>query len=744
MKKLIYLTISLLLALQIYAQSPNSFNYQAVIRDSNGEILSDQNVGIQFTLLQGSATGSVVYQETFNPTTGANGLINLQIGAGNTTSGDFSSIDWSNGPFFVETALDINGGSSYEVMGTSQLLSVPFALYAANSGNSEPGPQGAAGADGKTILNGSMAPTTEGSNGDFYLNTTTNELYGPKIGGNWGSPTSLIGPAGNDGQDGADGQDGTDGEDGEDGENGADGMDGTAGQDGDDGADGNTVLSGSVSPTTEGVDGDFYINTATNEIYGPKSSGAWGSATSLKGADGQDGADGNDGNNGADGDDGVDGQDGENGEDGKTVLNGTVAPTTEGVDGDFYINTAMNEIYGPKTSGVWGSATSLVGTDGTDGSDGVDGQTVIHGTADPTTEGADGDFYINTSTSEIFGPKASGAWGAGTSLVGAAGSNGSDGADGYTVLNGASDPTSEGVDGDFYINTSSNEIFGPKASGVWGAGASLVGASGSDGSDGADGKTILNGTTAPTTEGVDGDFYLNTSTNELYGPKTTGSWGSAVSLVGPQGPQGPAGSSGGAAATYRWISFNTYSNSIAQWAFNNDANMFGGIPPSIWTDANGVAENMSSDKEVLRNTFTRVGYAKKNALITNDEFGSFSSTNGRVTMVLFRIKNNTGSTINWSPHVVYSAYSPWGEKASAALNGVSVMEENSSGTTVISNLAIPPSRTSTFIVVSTSSPPAGTPGIRLNRLGFISDTLELPAGLEFVDDLDTATGGWEQ
>ena len=128
---------------------------------------------------------------------------------------------------------------------------------------------------------------------------------------------------------------------------------------------------------------------------------------------------------------------------------------------------------------------------------------------------------------------------------------GEDGIDGQTVLNGIVDPIAEGVDGDFYINTATSFIFGPKAAGVWPPGISLVGATGADGTDGTngtngiDGLTVLNGVVDPTTEGVDGDFYINTVTNFIWGPKAAGSWaGTSVSLVGPQGPTGLTGGDG--------------------------------------------------------------------------------------------------------------------------------------------------------------------------------------------------------
>jgi hypothetical protein len=137
----------------------------------------------------------------------------------------------------------------------------------------------------------------------------------------------------------------------------------------------------------------------------------------------------------------------------------------------------------------------------------------------------------------------------GLNLTGPPGADGSDGADGSTVRNGAGTPSGGlGNDGDFYINTSANTIYGPKTSGSWGSPANIkgdTGATGSTGSAGTNGKTVLNGTAAPTTEGVDGDFYLRTSNSTLYGPKASGSWpGSPVSLIGPTGATGATGADG--------------------------------------------------------------------------------------------------------------------------------------------------------------------------------------------------------
>ena len=123
------------ITLSSYGQAPEGFKYQAVVRDAGNTILNNQAVGMRMTIQQGSIGGTTVYQETFAPTTNAYGLVNLEIGSGTVVSGDFTTIDWSAGPYFIETAVDVTGGSSYAVMGTSQLMSVPYALHAKTAEN---------------------------------------------------------------------------------------------------------------------------------------------------------------------------------------------------------------------------------------------------------------------------------------------------------------------------------------------------------------------------------------------------------------------------------------------------------------------------------------------------------------------------------------------------------------------------------------------------------------------------------
>ena len=134
MKHLILVASCLLSIASTFAQAPDAFKYQAVVRNSTGNILGSQAVGMQLIIHQTTATGTAIYSETFATMTNAYGLVNLEIGTG-VTSGNFSAIDWGNGPYFIETAVDVSGGTNYSSMGTSQLLSVPYALYAEVAGS---------------------------------------------------------------------------------------------------------------------------------------------------------------------------------------------------------------------------------------------------------------------------------------------------------------------------------------------------------------------------------------------------------------------------------------------------------------------------------------------------------------------------------------------------------------------------------------------------------------------------------
>ncbi|PCH67387.1 MAG: hypothetical protein COC01_05925 [Bacteroidetes bacterium] len=134
MKKL--LLSLLLISTFAFGQAPEGFNYQGVARDANGDILKNKSIAIKISLLQTTVTGTIVYSETHNPATNDYGVFSLEVGSGTVGSGDFSTVDWGADKYFIRIEMDINGGTNFDVISTTQLLSVPYALYAKEAGNS--------------------------------------------------------------------------------------------------------------------------------------------------------------------------------------------------------------------------------------------------------------------------------------------------------------------------------------------------------------------------------------------------------------------------------------------------------------------------------------------------------------------------------------------------------------------------------------------------------------------------------
>ena len=122
--------IGILICSSAFSQIPEFLDYQAVIRDYNGEILANRQMGIRIQIKQGDAFGAAVYVETHTAVTSNDGLVKLQIGGGTAVLGTFAGIRWENGPYFLQTETDPEGGSDYTIIGVSQLLSVPFAEHA--------------------------------------------------------------------------------------------------------------------------------------------------------------------------------------------------------------------------------------------------------------------------------------------------------------------------------------------------------------------------------------------------------------------------------------------------------------------------------------------------------------------------------------------------------------------------------------------------------------------------------------
>jgi hypothetical protein len=115
----------------LFAQVPLKMSYQAVIRDADSKLVKDQEVGMKISILQGSPSGTLVYTENHAIASNGNGLVSIEIGGGN----GFDTISWHKGPFFLKTETDPAGGTNFSIVGITQLLSVPYSLYAKTAGN---------------------------------------------------------------------------------------------------------------------------------------------------------------------------------------------------------------------------------------------------------------------------------------------------------------------------------------------------------------------------------------------------------------------------------------------------------------------------------------------------------------------------------------------------------------------------------------------------------------------------------
>jgi hypothetical protein len=235
MKKLLSVLTLFFLTANTFAQAPEKMSYQAVIRSNSNALITNQAVGMRISILQSSVNGTAVYVETQAPTTNVNGLVSIEIGGGTVVTGDFSNIDWANGPYFIKTETDPSGGLNYSITGTTQLLSVPYALYAASAGNNTPGPQGPAGTNGQSAYQIWLSLGNTGTEADFI-----NSLVGPQ------------GPQGIQGNTGATGPQGPAGPTGAQGPTGLTGATGPQGPQGPQGIQGNTGATGPQGPAGTG------------------------------------------------------------------------------------------------------------------------------------------------------------------------------------------------------------------------------------------------------------------------------------------------------------------------------------------------------------------------------------------------------------------------------------------------------------------------------------------------------------
>jgi hypothetical protein len=552
MKKISILAVFFLQFLFALAQSPQSVSGQMVIRNSNGTLIQNTNVGLRLSVRQGSENGIDVSVSSQVGPTNANGLLTYTIPATTIISGDFASIDWANGPYFLITEVDPQGGTNYTISGASQMLSVPYALYAASSGTPGPqgpqgiqgvqGPAGETGQQGIPGLNGEPGPTgpqgpqgpqgiglvnngiwiagTTYSPGDYVFaassqNANVNSLWIVQSNNDFLSSATpsddlsnwveLEAPTGPQGIQGAQGPQGSAG---------LQGIPGVAGTPGETGLQGPTGLTGAVGQQgVPGSDGQQGIQG----IQGPV------------GPTGVTGAQGPAGPQGVQGEQGIAGV--------GLVNNGNWVSGTTYEAGDYvFAPSTLN----PNVNSLWivESAASFQSniTPSNDAANWVEFEAPAGPQGVAGVMGPQGPIGMTGATGAT-GPQGP---------MGLTGATGSTGAQGPIGLTGTTGPA--GIQGPIGLTgaTGSNGATGPQgpiglpgatgAAGVQGP----IGLTGATGSTGAQGPIGLTGATGPA--GAQGPIGLTGAT----GPAgTQGSMG----LTGATGPQGPIGLTGATGAT---------------------------------------------------------------------------------------------------------------------------------------------------------------------------------------------------
>src|ERR1043165_1993857 len=277
------LFVFMLLVLAVGAQAPQGVNYQAVARNGSGQALTNTSVTVRLTIHEGSASGFTVYQEHHSTSTNNFGLFNLVIRTGVADAGTFNSISWTSGCKYLQAEFD--AGNGYTDMGTSQLMSVPYALYAASSASSQgpagptgpqgvqgiqgpqgpigvTGPQGVQGLTGAQGITGPIGPTGATGTGATGSTGVTGPAGGPTGPTGFTGPTGATGPAGGPtGPTGATGAQGAQGLQGPQGIQGVQGLQGIQGVQGPTGVAGSAGVTGATGPTGSLISGNAAGNT---------------------------------------------------------------------------------------------------------------------------------------------------------------------------------------------------------------------------------------------------------------------------------------------------------------------------------------------------------------------------------------------------------------------------------------------------------------------------------------------------
>ena len=438
LRQVLVLSLLLLGTLTSFAQSPNQFKFQAVARANDGSPYASTNLGVRVSIIRDNASGMIDYSERHLVNTSPLGVFDLAIGAGSPISGDMEDLDWGNFAYYLKIDIDPDGGMDYLNLGTSQLLSVPYAIHARTAGSGgggdptdelqtlifdpdtnmlsisdgnsitlpagtpgpqgEQGPQGPAGPAGTGINLLGTVPTVgdlpaSGNSGDLYIVAASGDGYAYD-GMNWNNVGPIQGPQGPQGEQGATGDTGPTGATGPQGTTGPQGQQGIPGPQGTAGPQGPTgpqgpagqdgtgiSIQGTVAttgdlPATGNQEGDLYIVSADGDGY-VWNGMAWTNVGQIQGPQGPQGTPGEQGPQGATGPQGLQGETGPQGPQGETGLQGPIGMTgPQGLQGET----------GPQgPQGIPGSQgpTGATGPQGMQGDTGPQGPQGIPGPQGP-------------------------------------------------------------------------------------------------------------------------------------------------------------------------------------------------------------------------------------------------------------------------------------------------------------------------------------------------------------------------
>lgn len=368
MKNYLIAAFLLISGLMLAQTAPQAFNYQGIAVDASGAALSNTNIGLRYSLLENSNSGTVIYQETQTTTTTGIGQFSSDVGFGTSTIGSFTVLDWANNSYFLQVEMDASGGSNYTFSSTVELLSVPYALFVETAASvlspGLPGAQGPQGPQGPTGPQGPSGP------------------QGPAGGSGPQGPTGDTGPQGPQGPQGPAGING--GITGDPGPEGPKGFPGTA--DGNPGVDGAFGPQGNQGPTgLAGPDGPKGI---ASTVVGPQ--GDPGPSSSNVGPKGPDGPRGEGG--------GPKGPDGPSGTSCFDTNGNGVGDPAEDTNGDGVYNA--NDCQGPQGPS---GATGAQGPSGPQGPIGDRGITYYSLTSVVPSNPSTGKMYLDDGSNTSDG-----------------------------------------------------------------------------------------------------------------------------------------------------------------------------------------------------------------------------------------------------------------------------------------------------------------------------------------------------